>query len=161
MLSSQTIFLITGAFAANGIELSEAGLAVIEATLADQDEELVKQAVTNALKSGKRMSLQEINKQLSDLKGENVSKSDATALAERAYALLRFPQRDGSADAERHDSEAYQLLMKVGSWYDVHNRSEYDQRQLRQDLKDFAPEIIKHQRQSLRALTSEQQKSIE
>jgi len=148
MLSKQTILLITGAFAANGIELSEAGLAVIESSLAEQDEALVKQAVTNALKSGNRMSLAEINKQLSDLKGERVSKRDATALAERAYALLRFPQRDGSSAAERHDPEAYHLLTQVGSWYDIHNRSEYDQRQLRQDLKEMAPKAIKERQQA-------------
>ena len=148
MLSNQTIMLITGAFAANGIELNEAGLAVIEASLADQDEVLVKQAVTGALRSGNRMSLAEINKQLSELKGERVSKKDATALAERAYALLRFPQRDGSSAAHRHDPEAYALLMQVGSWYDIHNRSEYDSKQLRLDLKDMAPKAIKERQQA-------------
>lgn len=149
MLSKQTTLLITGAFSANGVELSQAGLMVIEVALAGQDETLIRKAVTNALQSGKRMSLAEINKQLSDLKGENVSKRDATALAERAYALLRFPQRDGSRAAQSHDPDAYALLMQVGSWYDVHNRSENDQRQLRQDLKDLAPKAIKESRQAM------------
>lgn len=148
MLSNQTLVFIVGAFAANGIELNKAGITVIESTLADQDETLIKQAVTNALKSGNRMSLAEINKQLSELKGERVSKKDATALAERAYALLRFPQRDGSSAAQRHDPEAYALLMQVGSWYDIHNRSEYDSKQLRLDLKDMAPKAIKERQQA-------------
>lgn len=158
MLSNQTIMLITGAFAANGIELNEAGLAVIEASLFDQDEALVKQAVTHALKSGNRMSLAEINKQLSELKGERVSKKDATALAERAYALLRFPQRNGSSDAHRHDSDAYALLMHVGCWYDIHNRSEYDSKQLRADLKEMAPNAIKERQQA--ALLEAKQSNI-
>lgn len=159
MLSKQTIILITGAFSANGIELSKAGLAVIEAALSDQDDNLVRQAVINALKSGNKMSLAEIKKHLSDMKGERVSKRDATALAERAYALLRFPQRDGSSAAQNHDPEAYALLMQVGSWYDLHNRSEYDSRQLRLDLKDMAPKAIK-ERQQAALLASTQSNSL-
>lgn len=151
MLSKQTTLLITGAFSANGVELTQAGLMVIEAALAGQDENLVRKAVTNALKTGRRMSLAEINRELAELKGENVSKKDATALAERAYALLRFPQRDGSRAAQSHDPEAYALLMQVGSWFDVHNRSEHDQRQLRLDLKDLAPKAMKEHRQTLLA----------
>ena len=148
MLSSKTIAFIVGAFAANGIELNEAGMAVIEAALEEEDEELIRKATVNALKSGNKMSLAAINKELSDLKGERVSKKDAAALAERAFALLRFPQRTGHSAAESHDSEAMALLMKVGSWWDVHNRSEFDLKGLKQDLKEMAPQVIKEKKQA-------------
>jgi len=156
MLSSKTITFIVGAFAANGIELNEGAMAVIEAALEDQDEELVRKATTNALKKGERMSLAAINKELAELKGERVSKRDAAALAERAFALLRFPQRTGQSAAESHDSEAYALLTSIGSWWDVHNRSEFDLKGLKQELREMAPKAMKESQQAmLRAATEE------
>lgn len=159
MLSSKTITFIVGAFAANGIELNEGAMAVIEAALEDQDEELVHKATTNALKKGERMSLAAINKELAELKGERVSKKDAAALAERAFALLRYPQRTGQSAAQNHDPEAYALLTSIGSWWDVHNRSEFDLKGLKQDLKELAPKVIKERQQAaLTASTDERLK---
>lgn len=152
MLSNKTLTFIIGAFAANGVELNEAGIAVIEAALGDKDETAVRQATVNVLKSGERITLAAINKELTALT-EPPTASPA-ALVERAIKLLRHPQRDGQTKAEAEDPEAYAVLASVGRWYDVHTRSEHDLKGLRLDLKDAARTHLQGIKQGHQALTT-------
>jgi hypothetical protein len=154
MLSSKTIAFIVGAFAANGTELNEAGIAVIEAALGDKDDEQVRQATIAALKSGQKMTLAAINKELEAI--TNPSKQSPSVLVERAMNLLRHPQRGGNEKAQAEDPEAYALLQKVGRWYDVHVRSEHDLRGLRFDLKEAAKDALRSANQGQQALSSVQ-----
>lgn len=154
MLSSKTIAFIVGAFAANGTELNEAGIAVIEAALGDKDDEQVRQATIAALKSGQKMTLAAINKELEAI--TNPSKQSPSVLVERAMNLLRHPQRGGHEKAQAEDPEAYALLQKVGRWFDVHTRSEHDLRGLRFDLKEAAKDALRSANQGQQALSSSQ-----
>lgn len=154
MLSSKTIAFIVGAFAANGTELNEAGMAVIEAALGDKNDEQVKQATIAALKSGEKMTLAAINKQLEALTSPH--KQSPSVLAERAMNLLRHPQRGGNEKAQVEDPEAYALLQKVGRWYDVHLRSEHDLKGLRFDLKEAAKDALRTSNEGQQALSSGQ-----
>jgi len=154
MLSSKTIAFIVGAFAANGTELNEAGIAVIEAALGDKDDEQVRQATIAALKSGEKMTLAAINKQLEVL--TSPPQQSPSALTERAMNLLRHPQRGGNEKAQAEDPEAYALLQKVGRWFDVHTRSEHDLRGLRFDLKEAAKDALRSANQGQQALSSVQ-----
>lgn len=154
MLSSKTIAFIVGAFAANGTELNEAGIAVIEAALGDKNDEQVKQATIAALKSGEKMTLAAINKQLEAL--TSPPKQSPSVLVERAMNLLRHPQRGGHEKAQAEDPEAYALLQKVGRWYDVHVRSEHDLRGLRFDLKEAAKDALRTSNEGQQALSSSQ-----
>lgn len=152
MLSSELITFIVGAFTANGVELNEAGIAVIEAALSGKDEKAIKQATINVLKSGERMTLAAINKELSAL--IDPPATSPSALVDRAIKLLRYPQRDGQARAQAEDPEAYAVLMSVGRWYDIHNRSEHDLKGLRHDLKDAARTHLQGTKEGQQALSS-------
>lgn len=154
MLSSKTITFIVGAFAANGTELNEAGIAVIEAALGDKDDEQVRQATIAALKSGQKMTLAAINKELETLTSPQLP--SPAALADRAINLLRHPQRGGHEKAQAEDPEAYALLQKVGRWYDVHTRSEHDLKGLRFDLKEAAKDALRTSKEGQQALSSGQ-----
>lgn len=156
MLSKETVTYLIGAFTANGIELNKAGLAVIEAALSDYDDALVKQAITNVLKSGNRMGLAEINKQFAEM--TQAPTTSPAALVDRCIKLLRHPQRDGSTRAQAEDPEAYAVLTTVGRWYDIHNRSEHDLRGLRLDLKDAARTHLQGLKQGQQALPMGQEK---
>jgi hypothetical protein len=154
MLSSKTIAFIVGAFAANGTELNEAGIAVIEAALGDKDDEQVRQATIAALKSGQKMTLAAINKELEAITTPQLP--SPSALADRAIKLLRHPQRGGHEKAQAEDPEAYALLQKVGRWFDVHTRSEHDLKGLRFDLKEAARDAIRSSKEGQQALSSGQ-----
>lgn len=158
MLSSKTIAFIVGAFAANGTELNEAGIAVIEAALGDKDDEQVRQATVAALKSGERITLAAINKQLEEL--FLPPKQSPAALVERAMRLLRHPQNGGHEKASAEDPEAYALLQTVGRWYDVHTRSEHDLKGLRYDLKAAAKDALKGTKEGQQALYSGRDDSL-
>jgi hypothetical protein len=158
MLSSKTIAFIVGAFAANGTELNEAGIAVIEAALGDKDDEQVRQATIAALKSGQKMTLAAINKELEAITTPQLP--SPSALADRAIKLLRHPQRGGHEKAQAEDPEAYALLQKVGRWFDVHTRSEHDLKGLRFDLKEAARDAIRSSKEGQQALSSGQDSSL-
>lgn len=78
-------------------------------------------------------------------KGVSDDKAEAEKLVHRAMALLRHPQTGGSSKAYESDPEAYNLLMKAGSWYDHHIRSESPRamNDLRFELKRLALDAMK------------------
>jgi hypothetical protein len=78
-------------------------------------------------------------------KASSSDKAQIDSLAQRAIALLRYPQRDGQDAAEKADPQAYALLMKAGRWYDLHVRSEDPRamRELRYELKTLAEDALK------------------
>ena len=154
MLSNQTITFLIGAFSANGLELNKAGIAIMEAALADYDDNLVRQAITNVLKSGNKMSLAEINKQLAEMTQPQTT--SPAAMVERCMKLLRHPQNGGHERAQAEDPEAYAVLQTVGRWYDIHNRTEHDLKGLRYDLKDAAKTHLQGLKQGQQALSSGQ-----
>jgi len=81
-------------------------------------------------------------------------KTEIQSLANRAIALLRFPQRDGQDRASEADPEAYSLLMKAGRWYDLHMRSEDPRnlRDLKYELKSLAEDAMRSSKTSTQTL---------
>ena len=158
MLSSKTIAFIVGAFAANGTELNEAGIAVIEAALGDKDDEQVRQATIATLKSGQKMTLAAINKELEAI--NSPLQQSPSALAARAMKLLRHPQRGGHEKAQAEDPEAYALLQSLGRWYDIHTRAEQDLKGLTYDLKQAARDALKGIKEGQQALSGGQNGSL-
>lgn len=125
-----------------GGTINEATPALIDAMFNDYEDNKVMEAALEVIKRKGHLTLGDIKQQLEPQ--ENV-KSEATQLAQRAIALLRYPQRDGQDAAEKADPQAYALLMKAGRWYDLHVKSEDPRamRELRYELKTLAEDALK------------------
>jgi|DEB0MinimDraft_10_1074344.scaffolds.fasta_scaffold08383_5 hypothetical protein len=125
-----------------GGTINEATPALIDAMFNEHEDNKVMEAALEVIKRKGRLTLGDIKQQLEP--NENV-KSEATQLAQRAIALLRYPQRDGQDAAEKADLQAYALLMKAGRWYDLHAKSEDPRamRELRYELKTLAEDALK------------------
>lgn len=125
-----------------GGTINEATPALIDAMFNDYEDNKVMEAALEVIKRKGCLTLGDIKQQLEPQ--ENV-KSESTQLAQRAIALLRYPQRDGQDAAEKADPQAYALLMKAGRWYDLHVRSEDPRamRELRYELKTLAEDALK------------------
>lgn len=138
--------------------INDATPALIDLMFKEYDDSVVMKAALEVVKATGRLSLGDIKQYLEP---QMDNKTNATSLASRAYALLRYPQNGGSSQASKQDPEAYAVLMAVGSWYDVHNRSEYDQKALKYDLKAAAEQnIITQKTQALAQLAAPQKPEL-
>ena len=136
---------------------NDATPALIDFMFKEYDDAVVMKAALEVVKAKGRLSLGDIKQYLEP---QTDSRTNATSLASRAYGLLRYPQNGGSSQASKHDPEAYAVLMSVGSWYDVHNRSEYDQKTLKYDLKAAAEQnIVTQKAQAIAQLAAPQTKN--